>query len=359
MRSITLVLLGTSLAASTTLGRAQPGDGPARAVRPELAPAVRINTVARDGWPASAIVGGHVGESAPACLSGTRAYLARYGEDGAELWRKLDRPTQAAPCAAAGDCGLFADLASIDASYIVSSSVRQVLVDPGTGNLVVLSDVTTAWQVDGDKPHQTLAQGALVTRLSSEATLLADAYFGARPDGPPVPAVHCGEVRRPPLEKIPAVDLAALLEAKSQGTDETLCGQQQLTPVILDLIAPDMVKAVFSPVCFESPSPMLIRAILDQPGGDVDSCWHVRFFLKEALSQDFVEMGSGISLNDQSPIDVLVPESQGNAFVDPSGQLVVLLLYRETECPFLASSQPLVKASKQPFVEVELEIPPM
>lgn len=131
-------------------------------------------TLVRDPRDGSAVVWGSGEPRGLACVPEARAFVARQGEDGGELWRRD---------ASSDPGGLFAGLTSFDPRHILTSTVREVAVDPITGQLYVAAEVWVAWRGGACEAGVATALGTLILALAPDGTPVRDVYLGAQPEG--------------------------------------------------------------------------------------------------------------------------------------------------------------------------------
>jgi hypothetical protein len=108
--------------------------------------------------------------------------------DGSELWHVYHQAFFSPPCNQRDGALLLDPFSSLDAAYVVASSLHDVVVDPDNGDIYATGEVRLAWLESGGPVW---ARGAIVAQWGADGTLIRDAYWGPVPAGAPPPPVGC------------------------------------------------------------------------------------------------------------------------------------------------------------------------
>jgi hypothetical protein len=141
-----------------------------------------------EGADGTSVVGGQLGAQ-PGC-AGVQAYVKKLRGDGSQEW--------ALSAAADKDCDLdgqpdgggepmFENMTSLDADYILSSTVHEAIYAPD-GSVYFTGQLLVAWDAGG---VLTAAWGAFVIHERAAGGHLADVYVGPQPTGAPVELSDC------------------------------------------------------------------------------------------------------------------------------------------------------------------------
>ncbi|MEM7586422.1 MAG: hypothetical protein AAF560_23730 [Acidobacteriota bacterium] len=142
-------------------------------------PGLRALAHSADG---TLVVGGQLQERFGECGPRSRAFLARRDPYGHDLWFR--------------GSDLLTELTSLDAGYILASTVRDVTVDPFTHEVFAIVEALLGWR-GAACPGVATTRGTLVLRLAADGALLHDAYLGTRPEGRIVSSLGCSELCSP------------------------------------------------------------------------------------------------------------------------------------------------------------------
>lgn len=149
------------------------------------------------------LVAGRYGGEQDECALAGRAFLKRLAADGSELWHRYHQALDSPPCNDREGQLLLEPFTSLDPTYVVGSSLHDVVVDPTTDEIYATGQVQLAWQ----GPSGPLAaRGAIVGHWDAAGNLIRDAYLGPVPGNLPSSPGGCLMLCSLPLDD-PNVDL--------------------------------------------------------------------------------------------------------------------------------------------------------